>query len=339
MKVPIVSVIIPCFNAEKYVGEAIQSALDQTYPEKEIIVIDDGSTDGSLDVIRSFGDRLRWETGPHRGACAARNRGVNLSSGVYEQFVDADDQLAPDKLRHQSCLLEEHGFPDDAFIAGAATRYSIQGQFRIVVPLSDPWMGLTESQLGNTCANLFPRKLIETVGGWDESMSSSQEYDLMFRLLKSGASVIVDPAPLTGVYDRPDSISRKVDAAYYERFISLRVQIREFLRSQTLLTADRERRIDQVVHDATRWLYQYDRALAAKRHKELLGKRFEPATGSKSYRLFYRMFGFAVAEALYACWSRLRRVGRRVCRKDLQSPVASRILGGSWSKTDGQSPG
>ena len=71
---PLISIVIPCYNAERYVGEAIRSALSQTYPNVEIIVIDDGSTDGSLDVIRSFGGAIRWETGPNRGGCAARNR-------------------------------------------------------------------------------------------------------------------------------------------------------------------------------------------------------------------------------------------------------------------------
>ena len=75
---PSISVIIPCWNAEKWIARAIQSVLDQDYPNKEIIVIDDGSTDGSLEIIKSFGDKIRWETGPNRGACAARNTGLAI---------------------------------------------------------------------------------------------------------------------------------------------------------------------------------------------------------------------------------------------------------------------
>ncbi len=74
---PLVSIVIPCFNAEGTVGEAIQSALDQDYPNREVIVIDDGSTDKSVDVIRTFGDSIRWETGPNRGGNVARNRGLD----------------------------------------------------------------------------------------------------------------------------------------------------------------------------------------------------------------------------------------------------------------------
>ncbi len=90
---PLVSIVIPCFNAEGTVGEAIQSALDQDYPNREVIVIDDGSTDKSVDVIRTFGDSIRWETGPNRGGNVARNRGLELARGTLIQFLDSDDIL------------------------------------------------------------------------------------------------------------------------------------------------------------------------------------------------------------------------------------------------------
>ncbi len=103
-----VSIIIPCYNAEKYVAEAIQSALDQTYPHCEVIVIDDGSTDGSLEVIKCFGDKIRWETGPNRGGCAARNRGLELAQGEWIQFLDADDLISAEKIERQMELARLH---------------------------------------------------------------------------------------------------------------------------------------------------------------------------------------------------------------------------------------
>ncbi|HEX4350906.1 MAG TPA: glycosyltransferase, partial [Verrucomicrobiae bacterium] len=78
---PLVSIIIPCYNAERWVKQSIQSALDQNYSPVEIIVIDDGSTDQSLEVIKSFGDKITWETGPNLGANHARNRGLDLAKG------------------------------------------------------------------------------------------------------------------------------------------------------------------------------------------------------------------------------------------------------------------
>src|SRR5687768_8397891 len=99
---PRVSVVIPCYNGEQFIREAIGSALSQTYPDLEIIVIDDGSTDGSLDRIRSFGKGIRWESGPNRGGCAARNRGIELARGDWVQFLDADDLLHPNKIACQT---------------------------------------------------------------------------------------------------------------------------------------------------------------------------------------------------------------------------------------------
>ena len=97
----LVSILIPCFNAEKWVAQAIESALAQTWSEKEVIVVDDGSTDNSLEIIRRFDGRIRWESGPNRGGGAARNRLLELASGEWLQYLDADDFLLPQKLERQ----------------------------------------------------------------------------------------------------------------------------------------------------------------------------------------------------------------------------------------------
>lgn len=101
---PIVSIVIPCYNKVAYVAAAIESALSQT-ADCEVIVIDDGSTDGSLEAIRHFDGRIRWETGPNRGGSAARNRGLTLAEGRFIQFLDADDILPADKVALQLARL------------------------------------------------------------------------------------------------------------------------------------------------------------------------------------------------------------------------------------------
>jgi len=103
----LVSIIIPCYNAEQWLREAIISCLNQTYFNIEIIVIDDGSTDSSLDVIRSYDNKITWETGPNRGGNYARNRGFKLSKGNYIQYLDADDYLLPEKIEKQVCFLNK----------------------------------------------------------------------------------------------------------------------------------------------------------------------------------------------------------------------------------------
>ena len=97
-ELPMVSILIPCYNAQAWVRQSVESALNQTYPHKEVIVVDDGSTDGSLAVLREFGNSIQLETGPNRGGNAARNRLLALSKGKWLSYLDADDYLLPDKI-------------------------------------------------------------------------------------------------------------------------------------------------------------------------------------------------------------------------------------------------
>src|SRR5215475_6828332 len=86
----LVSIVIPCYNAERFLVETLQSAFNQSYPYTEIIVVDDGSTDGTGALIRAFADRVRAEFQPNRGVCAARNYGTALARGEFIQYLDAD---------------------------------------------------------------------------------------------------------------------------------------------------------------------------------------------------------------------------------------------------------
>ena len=107
---PLVSILIPAYNAEEWVGAAIASALGQTWRQKEIIVVDDGSTDETLAVVRQFeSNEVRVVTQPNQGAAAARNRAFSLSRGDYIQWLDADDLLSPDKVAHQMQAAEQIG--------------------------------------------------------------------------------------------------------------------------------------------------------------------------------------------------------------------------------------
>ncbi len=104
---PLVSVIVPVFNGARFVGQAIHTVLNQTYQPVEVIAVDDGSRDGTWDVLGSFGPRIRRARQEHAGQSVARNRGVELATGRYLAFLDADDLWPPDKLAAQVAILEE----------------------------------------------------------------------------------------------------------------------------------------------------------------------------------------------------------------------------------------
>ncbi len=99
---PLVSILIPAYNAQEWIGETIRSALAQTWPRKEIIVVDDGSTDRTLDVARQFESAdVKVVAHANQGAAAARNTAYSLSQGDFIQWLDADDLLSPDKIEGQ----------------------------------------------------------------------------------------------------------------------------------------------------------------------------------------------------------------------------------------------
>ena len=109
-----VSVVIPCYNREGILGRAIRSALAQTVPPLEIVVVDDGSTDGSADVARGFGGCVRVIEQPNGGAAAARNRGIEAARGDWIAFLDSDDEWHPEKLALQLAAAER--FPETRLV-------------------------------------------------------------------------------------------------------------------------------------------------------------------------------------------------------------------------------
>jgi glycosyltransferase involved in cell wall biosynthesis len=204
---PLVSIIIPCWNCESFVGQAIESAIAQTYRNIEIIVIDDGSTDESLEVIKSYGQRILWETGPNRGACAARNRGFAISQGGLLQFLDADDHLHPDKILQQVEYMNGYGL--DSVFCNA-----------LVVPVSSPsesheWYHATDEDAvcaafgsnAGTSTGLHRRRFVHQAGGFDETLPCAQERDFHLRLACLGARFGVLPIVLVTLFRRPGSIS------------------------------------------------------------------------------------------------------------------------------------
>lgn len=194
---PLVSVVVPCFNAERWLGAALDSALAQTWAPLEVIVVDDGSTDGSVDVARSFGDRVTVLTGPNQGPSAARNRGLGVARGEHVQFLDSDDLLLPTKIA--ACLaIRRHphdvpfarllpfGRPEPTGLgraaAGLAARLRREPRFDPSRPIET---ALTfEVQ---TSQPVYPAGLLRAVGGFRRELKWLEDIDLNLRLVLAGA--------------------------------------------------------------------------------------------------------------------------------------------------------
>ena len=185
-KPTLVSVVIPCYNQARYLGEAIESVLAQTYQHFEIVVIDDGSTDSSAEVAARYAN-VRSIRQPNQGRCAARNAGLGESRGDYIVFLDADDRLLPHALKTGVERLVAH--PECALTYGFYYHITSNGS---PLPMHQPYevdkdhyLELLRTNIINmVAAVMFRREVFEIVGGFDVSLTGAEDYDLYFRIAR-----------------------------------------------------------------------------------------------------------------------------------------------------------
>lgn len=192
MTAPLVSVVIPCFNAEPYVAEALDSVLGQTWPNVEVIAVNDGSTDDTLQLLGDFEARgVKVISQPNRGQCAARNRGFKESSGELIKFLDADDIMSPG---HIALQVERLGTRRDAIVMAEWARfYGGKPSDAVFEPLPmyrdadpvgwlvDDWM---DAQPMTQCGMwLVPRAILDRTGLWDKRLSLIDDFEFFTRVL------------------------------------------------------------------------------------------------------------------------------------------------------------
>lgn len=205
---PLVSCIIACYNRPDYVREAIQSALDQTYPNLEIIVVDDGSTDDTPEVLASYGDKIKVVRQANSGTAAARNAGIAVSHGKYLAWLDSDDAWLPQKIAVQVEVAERH-----AEIGVVFTLCQAMDENGNPPPPSEPLpvpqgviredilrMLVVESQV-MTPSCLVRRETFDRAGWYDPEFSA-EDWELNLRLAREAPFAYLD-CPLTRVRIHP----------------------------------------------------------------------------------------------------------------------------------------
>ena len=300
------SVVIPCFNVEAYIRPCLGSVMEQTHPVAETIVVDDGSTDNTIatvgSMIAAYPGRIRLIRAAHAGACAARNRGLREATGAWVQFLDADDRLLPEKIAGQVALVGTH--PEAVAIIGDHVKEMPDGQTEEVRALhGEAWQGLIKTMLGTTSANLWRREALDAVSGWDEKLGSSQDYELLFRLMKVGGKLAFDPVPNTIVVKRAaGSISQSALKENWLRYIALRLAIRDHLRAQGAVAFATElTELDQYLFMVIHVIAQDDLDLASKLYRRHLPKDFVPQRSraiTARYLAAHRLLGFEQAVRL-----------------------------------------
>lgn len=225
---PVISVVIPVYNGEKTIGETVQSILHQTFSDFELIIINSGSTDRTLDVLTTFNDaRIKIFTYDKAIVAVNRNRGFQNSSGALITFIDADDLWTTDKLEAQSKALT--AAPDAAVVYSWTNCVDEQGNFLRQCSYVN-WTGnvlpklLLDDFIGSGSNIMIRRDAFEAVGGFDESLSNAEDTDLALRLAVRYEFTVV-PAP--HVLYRISSVSKSANTLKMEE-ANLRVIDRAF---------------------------------------------------------------------------------------------------------------
>jgi len=209
-----VAVVIPVYNGRKYLRETIESVLGQKLPPAEIVVIDDGSTDGSAEVAREFEPHLRLVVRANSGVSATRNFGASVTQAAWLAFLDQDDLWDPDNLARQTAEIARH--PDaDVCYAGRRLLYREAGSeaFTLMPMPPMPQPGSIHSLLlercpFSPCSALIRRETFTAVGGFDGRHNGAEDWDLWLRLSFHGAKFVSCPHPLVQYRAHPESVSQ-----------------------------------------------------------------------------------------------------------------------------------
>ena len=208
----LVSVVIPCFNQARYLGTAIESALANTPGPREVIVVDDGSTDGSGAVIRRYRE-VRCLSQANGGVSRARNAGLAVASGEFVVFLDGDDWLLPGGVELNLSLLRAH--PASMMAAGHYQLVAPNGDPLPTPqpdnPPQDPYMELLRRSrfgIGGGCPVLFRRSLFETIEPFATEVEPAADYELYLRTARS-FPISVHTTPVVAYRRHPAGMSRR----------------------------------------------------------------------------------------------------------------------------------
>jgi glycosyltransferase involved in cell wall biosynthesis len=217
---PQVSVVIPAYNACKYIVETLESALNQNFQSFEIIVVDDGSTDGTHTVVEKYGDRgVVLLQQPNSGVGAARNRALSVARGEFVALLDSDDLWEPDYLQTMVGFLEQNpevsiAFSDSLFFGESKF---VGKRFQEVYPPSPP---ITFAKLAGMISHVnvaatLRREVFTSIGLFDETIRGGEDFELWLRALHAGCRI--EPVPKVLVHYRRHASSLSLGAPVQER--------------------------------------------------------------------------------------------------------------------------
>jgi glycosyltransferase involved in cell wall biosynthesis len=261
----LVSVVIPCYNAERFLADTVQSVFEQTYPHVEIIVVDDGSTDGSAELIRSFGGRVRAEFGPNRGASAARNRGTAMARGEFIQYLDADDLLVSDTIERRVAALRATGsdvaYSDwERLVEIEPGAFEKGEQFARQIDDLDVDSAVARLKFWAPLAALtYRRAMVDSIGGWKEWLPIIQDARFLQDAGLLGGRFVHVPG-IGALYrvSLDGSLSRRSEVAFVADVYRNGCDLQAIIESKGAMSAEIRRHIVDLYGYSARTLFFHD---------------------------------------------------------------------------------
>jgi glycosyltransferase involved in cell wall biosynthesis len=326
---PFVSILIPAFNSAESIANTIQSAKEQTWPGKEIIVVDDGSTDQTVSIAQKFASKnVLVVTQSNQGASTARNKAYSLSQGDYVQWLDADDLLAPDKISKQIAALENSG-SERTLLSSAWGRF----MFRVDRAEFSPtllWENLSPVEwfvrklkynlYMQTGSWLVSRQLTETAGHWDTRLSTDDDGEYFSRVIL--ACDLVQFVPEARMFYRQANADRLSIIARSNRklesqLLSMKLQI------GYLLSLEKSERVREAcIRFLQEWMIYFypERPDLVSELEQLaaeVGGKLEVPMLSWKYAWIQKLFGWSAAKQAQIRYNRYKTGALRLWDKAL----------------------
>ncbi len=307
MSGPLVSILIPCFNAAPYLGATLDSALSQTHPQTEVILVDDGSSDGSLAIARGYEPRIKVLAGPQKGASEARNTATRESRGEYLQYLDADDLLLPGAVASRVRALAEsggdvacgdwrrmHPRPDGAWETGAIEI----ADFRRFDEAPD--LAVFKGFWAPPAALLYRRSIVDRIGGWNPSLPVIQDARFLFDAAFRGGRFVHVPGDEAHYRQHSaNSLSSRSKARFWSDVLRNNRDIEGLMEGAGRMDAPRRDAVGKAYALGARATFLIDSDLYRANLGDL--RRFPEQPWSRYLRaasMLERVFGYAAARRM-----------------------------------------
>jgi glycosyltransferase involved in cell wall biosynthesis len=297
--------------------ETLNSVFTQTFTDYELILIDDGSTDRTAEIIKSYGSKVRAEFTPNRGASAARNLGTSLAKGEFIQYLDADDLLRPDALEKRITALKTSNADvaysdwqkleeqeDTSFLVGEAISLSIED----IHP--DPKIAIFTDFWCPPAALMYRRSIVEKIGLWNESLPIIQDARfLLDAALFGGKFIHISEIGAYYRVHRHASLSKRSKQHFVEDCFRNAYQVEKFWINHGGLSTERKNALVKVYGNLARFFFEYDRQQFSAIMERIyaINPHYIPSTPT-ALNLLSKWFGYEKAEAIALIYRKFKRI-------------------------------